>query len=92
MSSEHVPQIDMAATTRAELNKYGILAWSMLFSLLFDPEPDGEFKIYANYYPYHPDTILFSDDEWYVVYRIMDNGDIRVGYISNAPDIYSSDK
>ena len=88
MSSEHVPQINMPKTLESELNRYGILAWSMLFSLLFDPEPDGESKIPADSPPFHPDAVFFSDDEWFVIYRVMGNGDINVGYISNDSDLH----
>ncbi|MXY47410.1 MAG: hypothetical protein F4Y44_10635 [Chloroflexi bacterium] len=77
----------MPVALEFELNKYGILAWCMLFSLLFDPEPDGEFKIPAHSPPFHPDTVFFSNDEWLAIYRIMDSGDINVGYISDAPDL-----
>ena len=92
LSSEHVPQINLPEALEIELNQYGMLAWSMLFSLLFDPDPDGEFKMPADSPPFHPDTVLFSNDEWFVIYRVMDNGDINVGYVSNASDLYNSEE
>ena len=88
MSGEHVPQIILPEMLESKLNQYGILAWPILFSLLFAPEPDGEFKIPADSPPFHPDAVLFSDDEWFVIYRVMGNGDINVGYISNDSDLH----
>lgn len=88
MSSEHVPQLRLSAPVEAQLNRYGLLAWCTVFSILFDPEPDNEHKTEANYFPYQPGTILFSDDEWYASYAILDNGDIQVGFISHQSDLY----
>ena len=46
----------------------------MLFEILFDPEPDDEFK---HYIP-SIDVIIFTDGEWIASYRLLDNGDVLV--------------
>ena len=92
MSEEHVRQLDLSAPARSKLNRYGILAWCMVFSVLFDPEPDDIHKSYANHFPYQPGTILFSDGEWYASYKILGNGDVQIGFVSHHSDLYQPEE
>ena len=57
-------------------------AWIILFSLLFDPEVDGEYKI-----RHASDMMLFTDRGLYVAYRVMANGDLHIGFVHYESDI-----
>ncbi len=73
----------LSASAEASLIEYGMLAWVKLFSLLFAPEVDGEYKR-----RHASDMILFTDEEGlYVAYRIMANGDLYIGFVHDESDI-----
>ena len=73
----------MPPAVRQSVNEYGIRAWMVLFSLLFDPEVDGEFKR-----RHASDMTLFTDESLlYVAYRVMANGDLQIGFIHSEADI-----
>ena len=74
MIDEHVPGLLLSEAQTAAINRHGMMAWCTLFEILFDPEPDDEFK---HYFP-SIDVIIFSDGEWLVSYRILDNDDVLV--------------
>ena len=82
MTSGHVSRLIMSDTVRQSVNEYGILAWITLFSLLFDPEVDGEFKR-----RHASDMILFLDEGLYVAYRILANEDLYIGFVHTESDI-----
>ncbi len=62
----------------------GMLAWITLFSILFDPDIDGEHKR-----RHASDMILLIDSESYVAYRVLANGDIYIGFVHYEGDIDS---
>lgn len=66
----------MSDTVRQSVNEYGVLAWITLFSLLFAPEIDGEFKR-----PHASDMILYTDGKLYVAYRILTDRDLYIGFV-----------
>ena len=74
MTSEHIPRLILSQELTTATDRHGILAWCMLFEILFDPEPDDEFK---HYIP-SIDVIIYSDGEWIASYRLLDNGDVLV--------------
>ena len=74
MTDEHIPALLLSEAQTAAINRRGMMAWCTLFEILFDPEPDDEFK---HYFP-SIDVIIFSDGEWIVSYRFFDNGDVLV--------------
>lgn len=74
MTSEHISRLILSQELTAAINRHGILAWCVLFEILFDPEPDDEYK---HYFP-SIDVIVFSDGEWIVSYKTADNGDVLV--------------
>ena len=74
----------MSDTVRQSVNEYGIPAWIILFSLLFDPEVDGEFKR-----RHASDMIIYTDEEYYVAYRILANRDLQIGFVHNEADVDS---
>ncbi len=82
MADGQVAELRLSANAEASLTEYGILAWITLFSVLFDPEVDGEFKR-----GHASDMILFTDGELYVAYRIMANGDLQIGFVQDDTDI-----
>ena len=82
MTSGHVPRLRLSDNTRQSVNEYGMSAWIILFSLLFDPEVDGEYKR-----RHASDMILFTDESLYVAYRILVNGDLYIGFVHNEADI-----
>ena len=83
MTSGHVPRLRLSDNVRQSVNEYGMSAWVKLFSLLFDPEVDGEYKR-----RHASDMILFTDEEGlYVAYRIMANGDLYIGFVHDESDI-----
>ncbi len=68
---------------KQSVDEYGIQAWITLFSLLFDPEVDGEYKR-----RHASDMILFTDEGLlYVAYRVMANGDLYIGFVHSEADI-----
>ena len=69
-------------SAKTSLIEYGMLAWITLFSILFDPEVDGEFKR-----RHASDMILFMDEGLYVAYRILANGDLYIGFVHYESDI-----
>ena len=83
MATEHVPELVLSGSVRLALNRLGILAWCVLFSILYDPEPDDEYK---HYFEILSGTIVFSDGEWLVSYKLLDNGDVRVDFIIRDSD------
>lgn len=82
MTDEHVPELRLSENAEASLIKYGILAWIPLFSLLFDPEVDGEFKR-----RHASDMMLLTDESLYVAYRVLANGDLYIGFVHTEADI-----
>ena len=82
MTSGHVPRLRLSDNTRQSVNEYGMSAWIILFSLLFDPEVDDEYKR-----RHASDMILFTDESLYVAYRILVNGDLYIGFVHNEADI-----
>ena len=44
MTGEHIPELLLSEELNAKVNEHGILAWFVLFEILFDPEPDDVFK------------------------------------------------
>ena len=83
LADEHVPELVLSGSIRSALNRLGILAWCVLFSILYDPEPDEDYK---HYFPSLLDTIVFSDGEWLVSYKLLDNGDVQVDFIIRDSD------
>lgn len=81
-SDDHVPELVLSDNAEDSLTRYGILAWIPLFSLLFDPEVDGEYKR-----RHASDMILFEDEGLYVAYRVMPNGDLQIGFVHSEADI-----
>ena len=55
-NGRHVPELVLSNNAENALLEYGILTWATLFSILFDPEVDGEFKR-----RHASDIILFDD-------------------------------
>ena len=74
MTSEHIPELLLSEELNAKMDRRGILVWCLLFAILFDPEPDGQYK---HYFP-SIDVTIFSDGEWLATYRVLDNGDVLV--------------
>lgn len=74
MTSERIPRLLLSHELTSAIDRHGILAWCILFEILFDPEPDDEYK---HYFP-SIDVIVFSDGEWLVTYKILDNEDVLV--------------
>lgn len=83
MATEHIPRLLMSNGVRYSLNRLGILAWCVLFSILLDPEPDDEYK---HHFAYLSGTIVFSDGEWLAAYKLLDNGDVQVDFIIRDSD------
>ena len=75
MTSEHIAELLLSEELNATVNRHGIIAWFVLFEILFDPEPDDEFK---HEFSTLGGTIIYSDGEWIVSYMLFDNGDIRI--------------
>ena len=82
MTSDHVPRLILSGSARELVNQLGMSAWITLFSILFDPEVDGEYKRY-----HASDMILFMDGEAYIAYRVMANGDLHIGFVHYESDI-----
>ena len=82
MDSAHVAELILSDNAEESLNKYGILAWITLFSILFDPEVDDEHKRRQT-----SDMVLFTDGELYIAYRLMANGDLHIGFVHSESDI-----
>ena len=82
MTEEHVPELRLSASAEAFLNESDILTWIPLFSILFAPEIDGEFKR-----RHASDMILFSGEGLYVAYRLLAGGDIYIGFVYYESDI-----
>ena len=78
----HVPELVLSNNAENALLEYGILTWTTLFSILFDPKVDGEFKRH-----HASDMILFEDGGLCVAYRPMANGDVRIGFVQTEADI-----
>lgn len=72
----------LSVNAEALLNESDILTWISLFSILFDPEIDGEFKR-----RHASDMILFSGEGLYVAYRLLAGGDIYIGFIHYESDL-----
>jgi len=64
------------------LVKHGIPAWSVLFSILLDPDVDE-----VNKFEYLAGTREFAYEEWYASYRVLDNGDIEVSLLYRLVDL-----
>ena len=83
MTSEHIPELVLSESVEASLNDLGILAWCVLFSILFDPEPDDEYK---HYFASLSGTTVFSDGEWLASYKLLENDDVQVDFIIRDSD------
>ena len=83
MTDDHVAELRLSANAEASLIEHGIHAWIPLFSILFDPEVDGEYKR-----RHASDMILFADEMegLYIAYRVLANGDLYVGFVQYGPD------
>ena len=82
LTEEHVPELRLSASAEAALIEPGILAWITLFSILFDPAIDDEYKR-----RHASNMTLFIDGNWYVAYQVLDSGDIYVGFVHYEPQI-----
>ena len=82
MNSGYVPRLVMSEVLKQSVDEYGIRAWITLFSLLLDPEVDGEFKR-----RHASDMILFEDEGLCVAYRPMANGDLHIGFVQTEADL-----
>ena len=82
MTNDHIPRLILSGSARQLVNQLGMSAWVTLFSILFDPEVDGEYKR-----RHASDMILFMDGESYIAYRIMANGDLHIGFVHYESDI-----
>ena len=74
MTSEHIAELLLSEELNTRMDRHGILVWCLLFAILFDPKPDGQYK---HYIP-SIDVTIFSDGEWLATYRLLDNGDVLV--------------
>lgn len=81
-TDEHIPELILSDDAQATLNRYGITAWNVLFSILMDPAVDD-----VNKFDYAFGTIESVDDDWYASYRILDNGDIEVSAVHRLSDL-----
>ena len=81
-TDEHIPELILSADVQETLDRYGISAWNVLFSILLDPAVDEVNKFY-----YLFGTIEYVDEEWYASYRILDNGDIEVNLLHRLADL-----
>ena len=79
---DSIPELILSADVRVTLDRYGMLAWGVLFSILLDPAVDE-----INKFAYAFGMIEFVDDEWYASYRILDNGDIEVSMLHRLSDL-----
>ena len=84
MTDDHVAELRLSSNAEASLIEHGILAWIPLFSVLFDPEVDGEFKR-----RHASDMILFADDGLYIAYRALANGDLYIAFLHYEADVDS---
>ena len=86
MTERHVPELRLSANAEASLIEHGIHAWIPLFSILFDPEVDGEYKR-----RHASDMILFADEMegLYIAYRVLANGDLYIAFIHYEADVDS---
>ncbi len=84
MTEGHVPELRLSANAEASMVEHGILAWIPLFSILFDPGVDGEFKR-----RHASDMILFADDGLYIAYRVLANGDLYIAFVHYEADVDS---
>ncbi|MCY4579254.1 MAG: hypothetical protein OXD31_09405 [Chloroflexi bacterium] len=75
MTGEHIPELLLSEELNAKVNGHGILAWFVLFEILFDPEPDDVFK---HEFATLGGTIIYSDGEWIISYSLFDSGDIQI--------------
>ena len=82
MTSEHVSRLVMSDSVKQSVNEYGISVWIILFSILFDPEVDGEYKR-----RHASDMTMFTDGELYIAYRLMANGDLYIGFVHSETDM-----
>ena len=78
----NTPELILSADVRITLDRYGMSAWNVLFSILLDPVVDE-----VNKFDYLLGTIEFVDDEWYASYRILDSGDIEVSLLHRLSDL-----
>ena len=81
-NGRHVPELVLSNNAENALLEYGILTWTTLFSIIFDPEVDGEFKR-----RHASDMILFEDGGLCVAYRPMANGDVHIGFVRTEADL-----
>ncbi len=81
-SGRHVPELVLSDNAEKALLEYGILTWTTLYSILFDPEIDGVYKR-----RHASDMILFEDGGLCVAYRPMANGDVHIGFVQTEADL-----
>ena len=82
MNRGYVPRLVMSEVLKQSVDEYGIQAWITLFSILLDPEVDGEFKR-----RHASDMILFEDGGLCVAYRPMANGNVHIGFVQTESDL-----
>ena len=92
MSAEPpTPKLVLTATVRSRLESYNsrdyLSAISVLFEILSDPEADNIRKFPTRGFPFAPGVIEFLADGWYVVYRVVENGDVQVSRIYREEDL-----
>ena len=80
--SHHVPGLVLSNIAENALLEYGILTWTTLFSILFDPEVDGVYKR-----RHASDMILFEDEGLCVAYRPVANGDVHIAFVQTESDL-----
>ena len=79
MTSEHIAELLLSEELNGDSETgTGLSHGSCLFEILFDPEPDDEFK---HEFSTLGGTIIYSDGEWIVSYMLFDNGDIRISNV-----------
>ena len=92
MSTEpQSPKLILTATVHSRLDSYNfrdyLSAISVLFEILSDPEADNVKKFATRGFPFAPGVIEFFADGWYVVYRVVGNGDVQVSRMYREVDL-----
>lgn len=88
---EHTPQLIYAVSVRATLDSLdfeeSLSAINALFSILTDPSYDDVRKFRADHSLYPSGTVEFLNEEWYIAYRVADNGDVQISIMRRVSDL-----
>ena len=87
--AQNVSRLGWSWTVEEKLRQWDYLSViPILYSILFDPDVDNEFKFWLVAPRYGSSRIrVMLDDDWYIMYAVDDSGNVLIHLVAPRSDI-----